>query len=167
VTDTRAFSRGYRRRLRAEVVADALSDITGVPDTLAAMPSGGRAMQAWSYKIESHLLDAFGRPNSSSDCPCERDASLSVVQSLHLMNSRALQAKMSDPKGRVHRLAEGGGAPDDVVMQLYLVTLARKPSARELATARAAFEAPGATRKTATEDVFWALINSPEFLFNH
>ena len=167
VTDTRAFSRGYRRRLRAEVVADALSDVTGVPDTLAAMPSGGRAMQAWSYKIESHLLDAFGRPNSSSDCPCERDASLSVVQSLHLMNSRALQAKMSDPKGRVHRLAEGGGTPDDVVTQLYLVTLARKPSARELATARAAFEAPGATRKTATEDVFWALINSPEFLFNH
>ncbi len=165
--DTRAFSRGYRRRLRAEVVADALSDATGVPDALAAMPPGGRAMQAWSYKIESHLLDAFGRPNSSSDCPCERDASLSVVQSLHLMNSRALQAKMSDPKGRLHGLAEGTASPAAVVTEIYMVTLGRRPTERELETATAAFAAAGATRKTAVEDVFWALINSPEFLFNH
>lgn len=167
LADTRAFSRGYRRRLRAEVVADALSDATGVPDALTAMPPGGRAMQAWSYKIESHILDAFGRPNSSSDCPCERDASLSVVQSLHLMNSRALQAKMSDPKGRLHGLADGTTSPAEVVTEVYMLTLGRRPTPRELEAATAAFTAPGASRKTAVEDVFWALINSPEFLFNH
>ena len=166
VGDTRAFSRAYRRRLRAEVVADALADATGVPESFAAMPPGGRAVQAWSYKIESHLMDAFGRPNASSDCPCERDGSLSVVQSLHLMNSRALQARISDGKGRVHALAESGSDPAGIVSQLYLSTLSRRPTARELEMACAVFEAKGATRKTAAEDVFWALVNSPEFLFN-
>ena len=111
-------------------------------------------------------MDAFGRPNASSDCPCERDGSLSVVQSLHLMNSRALQARISDGKGRVHALAESGSDPAGIVSQLYLSTLSRRPTARELETACAAFEAKGATRKTAAEDVFWALVNSPEFLFN-
>lgn len=165
--DTRAFSRAYRRRLRAEVVADALTDATGVPESLSAMPPGARAMQAWSYKIESHLLDAFGRPNSSSDCPCERDASLSVVQALHLMNSRALQARMADGGGRIHRLAGGEATPASIVTQLYLATLSRRPTAGELGRALRAFDAKEATRKTAAEDVFWALVNSPEFLFNH
>lgn len=167
LADTRNFSRGYRRRLPAEVMVDAVRDATGVADTFAAMPAGGRATQAWSYKIESHFLDAFGRPNSSSDCPCERDTQLSVVQSLHLMNSKTLQAKLSDPAGRLRKLAGSSQSPQEVTSELYLTTLNRLPSEAELRVAIAAFSAPGATRETATEDVFWALLNSPEFVFNH
>ncbi len=167
LADTRNFSRSYRRRLPAEVMDDAVSDATGVPDVFAAMPIGGRATQAWSYRIQSHFLDAFGRPNSSSDCPCERDTQLSVAQTLHLMNSRTLQAKFINPSGRLQRLARSSAAADDVVEELYLATLGRPPTAAELATAVEAFLSPGATRKAATEDVFWALINSPEFMFNH
>ncbi|MBN8249480.1 MAG: DUF1553 domain-containing protein, partial [Verrucomicrobia bacterium] len=167
LADTRQFSRSYRRRLPAEVLMDAVRDVTGVPDTFAALPAGGRAMQVWSYKVESHFLDAFGRPNSSSDCPCERDLQLSVVQSLHLMNSRSVQAKLSDPQGRVRRLAAGHQPPEDVVREAYLTTLNRDPSPRELESAVASFTAEGATRETATEDVFWALLNSPEFILNH
>src|SRR5262249_8602003 len=70
--DTPTFSRAYRRRLPAEVLADAVADLTGVPDDFPGMPPGSRAMQAWSYKIESQTMDAFGRPNPSSDTPCER-----------------------------------------------------------------------------------------------
>lgn len=167
LTDTRRFSRGYRRRLPAEVLMDAVRDVTGVSDTLAAMPEGSRAMQAWNYKIGSHFLDAFGRPNSSSDCPCERDLQLSVVQSLHLMNSQSVQSKLSDPKGRVRQLTSGDRPAPEIVSALYLAALGRDPSASELSIALKAFEAPGATRETASEDLLWALLNSPEFVFNH
>jgi hypothetical protein len=124
-------------------------------------------MQTWSYKIASHFLDAFGRPNSSSDCPCERDAQLSVVQTLHLMNSKILQGKLSDPKGRVRQLANSDRSQSDLVGELYLLLLNRLPAEPELQAALRAFSAPGATRNTAVEDVFWALLNSPEFVLNH
>lgn len=167
LADTRQFSRAYRRRLPAEVLLDAVNDATGIPDTFSAMPVGTRAMQAWSYKIDSHFLDAFGRPNSSSDCPCERDLQLSVVQSLHLMNSKSLQSKLSNAQGRAHQLASSSLTPEEIVEELYLSTVNRLPDDAERSTAVAAFHANGATRQSATEDVFWALLNSPEFVFNH
>jgi hypothetical protein len=167
LADTRNFSRAYRRRLPAEVLLDAVDDSTGVPDTFAATTLGSRATQVWSYKIESRFMDAFGRPNPSTDCPCERDTHLSVVQSLHLMNSKALQAKLGQPAGRAHRLAESDRSPDEIVTELYLATLSRPPTAGERTMAASSFSAPGATRQTATEDVFWALLNSAEFVLNH
>jgi WD40 repeat protein len=167
LTDTRNFSRAYRRRLPAEVLLDVVNDATGVPESFAAVPPGFRAMQTWSYKIESHFLDAFGRPNASSDCPCERDRQLSVVQSLHLMNSRNLQAKLAANNGRVHQLADSGRTPGEIVTELYLTMLNRPPTSDEIVRATAAFSAGEANRRTAAEDVAWALLNSPEFVFNH
>jgi len=167
LADTRNFSRAYRRRLPAEVLLDAVNQATSVPDTFAAMSPGSRAMETWSYKINSHFLDAFGRPNSSSDCPCERDRQLSVVQSLHLMNSRNLQSKLDDPQGRARKLAGSSRPPAEIVTELYLVLLSRLPTSEELAVATRAFGAAGATVENATVDVFWALMNSPEFVFNH
>src|SRR5205809_1400524 len=167
LADTRNFARAYRRRLPAEVLLDAVNDATGVPDTFAATPVGARATQVWSYKIESQFMDAFNRPNPSSDPPCERDKDLSVVQTLHLMNSKALQAKLSNENGRAHKLAESDKSPAEIVTELYLATLSRPPTEDELQIATAAFNAPDATRQTATEDVFWALLNSAEFVFNH
>ena len=167
LADTRHFSRAYRRRLPAEVLMDAVCDVTGVQDSMAAMPSGGRAMQTWSYKIQSHFLDAFGRPNASSDCPCERDTQLSVVQSLHLMNSKALQAKLTDPSGKIRQLVGGSRPETELISELYLLTLSRRPTAAEEQSALRAFQQPGATRQTTMEDLMWALLNSPEFVFNH
>jgi hypothetical protein len=167
LADTKNFSRAYRRRLPAEVLLDAVNDATGVPDTFAATAPGTRAMQTWSYKIDSAFMDAFSRPNPSSDPPCERDRQMSVVQSLHLMNAQNLQGKLAHPESRVRRLADGKQPPAEVVTELYLTTLGRPPAAEELQVAVAAFTAPDATRQTATEDVFWALLNSPEFVFNH
>ena len=167
LADTRNFSRAYRRRLPAEVLLDAVNDATGGTDTFAGLPPGSRAVQAWSYKIESQFMDAFSRPDPSMDPPCERDAHLSVVQSLHLMNSRGLQGKLSTADGRARKLAGGTGSAEDIVTELYLCTLSRPPSPAELAVATTAFTAPGATRVQAAEDVLWALLNSAEFVFNH
>ena len=167
VADTKNFSRSLRRRLPAEVLLDAVVEITGVPEEFNGTTPGTRAMQTWSYKVSSHFLDAFGRPNSSSDCPCERDARPSVVQSLHMMNSRGLQAKLTHGSGRAAQLAAGKRSPEEIVAELYHSVFSRPPSESELRTAVATFSAKDATRQTATEDVLWALLNSPEFVFNH
>lgn len=167
LADTRNFSRAYRRRLPAEVLMDAINELTGVPDTFAALPVGSKATQAWTYKINSQLMDAFSRPNPSSDPPCERDQQMSVVQSLHLMNSKALQGKLGNKNGRAALLAESSKSPEEIVTELYLATLCRLPTAEELKAAVAPFHAEKASRQAATEDVFWALLNSAEFVFNH
>jgi hypothetical protein len=165
--DTKNFSRSFRRRLPAEVLLDAIDDITGSSEEFNGCAPGTRAIQTWSYKVHSHFMDAFGRPNPSSDCPCERDMRSSVVQSLHMMNSAALQSKLESKEGRVQTLVASKLSEEEIVRELYLASLCRQPSRDEIEKAVAAFHAEKATRQTAAEDVLWALLNSPEFVFNH
>jgi hypothetical protein len=167
--DLRNYSRSYRRRLQAETLADAIADITGVPTSYPGMPPGSRAIQAWSYKIESPTMDAFSRPNSSSDCPCERDTRPSIVQALHLMNSRILEEKLAskDPGARTQRLADSQLSPEEIITDLYLACYSRPPSEEELKIALPTFTVEGATRRSAIEDILWSLLNSAEFVFNH
>jgi hypothetical protein len=167
LTDTKNFSRSYRRRLPAEVLLDAVNDVTGTFDEFNGSPPDTRAIQTWSYKVRSQFLEAFSRPNPSSDPPCERELKTSVVQSLHMMNSKALQEKLARADGRVKKLVDSKLSAEEIVGQLYLAALSRGPTPHELTIARAAFAAKGATRQTAAEDVLWALLNSPEFVFNH
>ncbi len=167
--DLRHFSRSYRRRLGAETMADALAELTGVPSEYPGLADGSHAAQAWTYKIESRTMDAFGRPNSSSDCPCERNMKPAMAQSLHLMNSTQLQAKLGGekPEALVQKLATSPTPPADVVTELYLACYARFPTDEELKAATAPFTEDPATRRPAIEDVLWALVNSAEFVFNH
>jgi hypothetical protein len=167
LADTKNFSRSMRRRLPAEVMLDAVCDVTGVPDAFEGCPPGTRAIQTWTFKSSSHFLDAFGRPNASTDAPCERDLKTSVVQVLHLMNSQVLQAKLADPQGRAHLLAASDKTPEEIVTELYLAAFTRPPTSEELAVARAGFGAEARQREAASEDLLWALLNSPEFVFNH
>lgn len=167
VRDTRNFSRSYRRRLPAEVLADAVAEVTGVPATYVGLPGGSSAKETWNYKIPSEFMDAFGRPNSSSDCPCERDIKPSVVQALHMMNANELQGRIAHANGRARRLATGDRSTKDIITELYMAAYSRFPSPEEISLASRAFAAEGATRQSATEDVMWALLNSAEFVFNH
>lgn len=167
--DTRNFSRAYRRRLPAEVITDAVADVTGIANTYEGLPPGSRAIQTWTYKIDSRTMDAFGRPNSSSDCPCERDTRPSITQALHLTNSRSLHEKLrnTESQSRVQQLAASDRPLEDVISELYLLCYSRPPTPDEMKVAAAAFSAEGATRRLATEDILWALLNSAEFIFNH
>jgi hypothetical protein len=83
------------------------------------------------------------------------------------MNSRLLQEKLSSPEGRARRLAASDASPQQIVTELYLTCYGRNPSPDELSAATAPFTAEEATRQSATEDVFWSLLNSAEFVFNH
>ena len=167
VGDTRNFSRSYRRRLPAEVLLDAVAQVTGTRESFTGLPEGSRALQTWNHMLSSEFLDAFGRPNSSAECPCERDARPSMVQALHMMNSTKLNTKVIASDGRARLLAASKATEEDIVRDLYLSAYNRKPTAEELALALKAFTAKDATRQSAAEDILWALLNSAEFVFNH
>ena len=167
LADNKNFSRSLRRRLTAEVLLDAVSDLTGVPETFGGLPAGARAVQTWNHKIESDFLDAFGRPNASQECPCERDRKPSVVQALHLMNSNGLQSKLTKESGLAAKLAKGAQPEPEIVREVYLATYNRLPNHEELQTALRFFTSPGMDRATAIQDLIWALVNSAEFVFNH
>jgi hypothetical protein len=163
--DTRNYSRHYRQRLRAEVLLDAVSDVTGVAEKFDAMPEGSRAMEAWTVRFDSKFLDSFGRPDPNQDPPCERTSDTTVVQALHLMNAPGLAAKITSDKGRAAKLAEGKMTPAEIVEELYLLAYGRRPTTEESELCVSKFEKKGSTRRTATEDLLWALINTPEFVF--
>ncbi|HUF62468.1 MAG TPA: DUF1549 and DUF1553 domain-containing protein [Verrucomicrobiales bacterium] len=167
VGDTENHARSLRRRLPAEVLADAVAKVTDVPDQFQGLPEGVRALETWNFKIDSNLLDAFGRPDSSSDCPCERNRGSSVVQALHLMNSEELQAKLTHPEGRVARLAASGLPVEAIVEELYLTAFSRFPNEHERDVCRQAFARESQSPREAAEDILWALVNSAEFVFNH
>lgn len=167
LADTKNFSRFYRKRLSAETLLDALCDVTGVPESFDGMPAGARAMETWTYKIGSHFLDAFSRPNSSSDPPCERDQKSSVVQALHLMHSQDLQSKLANENGWARQLADSEHSNREIVERCYLATFARFPTPEEVRVVLSSFPSPDEPRQAAVEDLMWALFNTAEFVFNH
>ena len=165
VADTQNYSRSYRQRLRAEVLLDAICDITEVPETFAAMPPESRAQELWTYRINSLFLDTFGRPDLNQDPPCERTPDTSVVQALHLMNAPTLHAKVTSDQGRAARLAASERSVDEIIEEIYLLVYCRQPLSDEFEVARGWFAAAGVSRRQATEDLMWALMNTPEFIF--
>ncbi len=164
--DARNYSRHYRQRLRAEVLLDMVSDATGVPEKFDAVPPGSRAMEAWTVRTDSQFLDSFGRPDPNQDPPCERTTDTTVVQALHLMNSPNLHRKVTADAGRCAGYEKTPKPPAAIAEELYLLAYCRFPTESEKAAAVRRFEKPGATKRRAAEDLLWALINTPEFVFN-
>jgi hypothetical protein len=117
-------------------------------------------------RAQSPFLDSFGRPDPNQDPPCERTSDTTVVQALHLMNSPTLHRKVTDDAGRCAMLAKSSKSPAEIVDELYLLAYCRFPTDTERAAALKRFEKANAARRTAAEDLLWALINTPEFVFN-
>jgi hypothetical protein len=163
--DIRNYSRYYRQRMRAEVMLDAINDVTSVNEAFSAMPANSRAMELWTHRSQSLFLDSFGRPDPNQDPPCERTSETSMVQSLHLMNAPGLHAKVVSDQSKAHLLASGKKSPEEIVDELYLSVYNRyvKPDERNRAVER--FRIPGMSRRQATEDLLWAMLNTPEFSF--
>lgn len=164
VGDSRNYSRHYRQRIRAEVLLDAYSDITGVPEQFDAMPAGSRAMQLWTARVPSTFLDSFSRPDPNQDPPCERTNDTSVVQALHLMNAKNLQRKISSDEGRLAQLSKSKLSPAALIEELYLSAYCRLPTTTERQTLLKRFDDPKKPRKQILEDILWALLNTPEFV---
>jgi hypothetical protein len=164
--DKQNYSRYYPRRLDAEILLDAIDQVTAVPTQFSGVPAGTRAVQLPDNGFNSYFLTVFGRPESSSACECERSGDASLAQSLHLLNSKDILGKVSADAGMAARLAADSRPLDQRIDELYLLAFARHPDADELSVARQYIESKSASRE-AFEDMVWALINTKEFLFNH
>ena len=183
IADQQNYSRYYPRRLQAEVMLDAIDDLTLARTDFPNLPPGTRAIALPdnSYNNASPFLRVFGRPDNASVCECERTQTSSLAQSLHLMNAGDVKGKLAKAAGRADLLAKSQAPIEERIAEIYLAAFARKPTAEELATAVAFMNEtqtdeagkpipPADPVKDAQEkfqDLLWALINAKEFLFNH
>ncbi len=211
--DERFYSRCYPRRMRAEVLLDALSQATESPTMFKDQPRGTRALELHDAKVDSYFLQAFGRPERIITCECERSNEPSMVQVLHITNGDTLNGKLEANDNRIDRLLKSGTAYEQVVEEIFLASLARLPSEDEKSKLVGALaesdeqetvqalqalrqqvddvlsqkdaaarqdalqklfpkltSTPGeiaAKKRQTLEDVFWSVLSSREFLFNH
>lgn len=164
-TDTRFHSHYYARRLPAEVLLDAIASATGVPDTFQGQPVGVRAVQLPDPGVSSYFLSLFGRSERVTACACERNGDVTLPQLLHLQNGEETARKIRDPAGRLKQRLAWGSNREQLVEELYLATVGRRPRPTEqLEVLRALGD--GNLEEAAT-DLLWALLNSKEFTFNH
>ena len=164
--DQRFHSHFYARRLPAEVLLDAVGDVTGVPETFPGYPVGLRAVQLPDSTVNSYFLTLFGRSDRVSACACERSGDVTLPQLLHLNTGEDLFKKIKAPDARLTVLLKQ--FPDDAQLteQLYLTTLGRKPTPaeREAVIRQRSAADP---REAFFADLLWALLNTKEFAFNH
>lgn len=180
--DSRYFSRYYPRRLIAEVLHDAIAGITEVPAEFTAVklqdgseektafyPKGTRALQLYDSAVASYFLKTFGRNDRDIACECERSIQPSMVQAMHLANGDTVNAKLAKPESRVTRLLKEVGTDESKwVDEAFMLCLSREPTPVEKKHFQSMFaQAAPADKRATLEDLFWALLTSREFLFQH
>jgi len=166
VDDTINFSHQTPRRLSAEQLLDSISVATGSLQKYAGVPVGFHAQQLPDTQVATGgFLDLFGRPPRESPCECERSSAVSLAQALNLINGPTIADAVADPKGRIANLMKSN--PDDrkVIEEVYLAALCRMPRADEIARCEAEFKS-AKSKTEGAQDLMWALLNSPAFLFN-
>lgn len=165
-TDEQNYSRYPLKRLDAEVLLDAVSQATGVPEEFPGMPAGTRAIQLWDSHLPHQFLELFGRPVRETACECERVTEPTVSQVLHVLNSPQIESRLRHADGRIARLCEQESDDRKLVEDLFLTFCSRLPTADEQQAAQQHLSvAP--SRREGAEDLAWGLLNSLEFLVNH
>jgi hypothetical protein len=162
------------RRLDAEVLIDALCQITGstedyysrTPEPYTIIPPQQRSIALADGSITSSFLEMFGRPPRDTGLESERNNGPTADQRLHLLNSSHIQLKI-EKSAKLRSLAESGGDLRETVSRLYLMVLSRLPTAAELAAAKAYCQSGKVERADGVRDLAWALVNCPEFLYRH
>jgi hypothetical protein len=163
--DERNFAKARVRRIPAEALLDCICEVTEAPEKLPGLPLGMRALKIADGRAGNYFLTTFGRAPRTSVCACEATAEPTLSQALHLLNGGAIHEKIA--KGKLPaRLFDEGKSPAEAVDALYVRCLSRHASPEEVA---ALVKLCGDDPRPVAElqDVFWAVLNSREFLFNH
>ncbi|MDA0919891.1 MAG: DUF1549 domain-containing protein [Planctomycetota bacterium] len=180
----RFYSRYYPKRLMAEVLLDAVSQVTDVPTAFTHIgfpggdrqetkeyPLGTRAIQLHDSAVESYFLKTFGRNSRAITCECERSDEPSMVQVLHVANGDTINGKLKEKENRVSQLLAAGHSDADLTDEIFLHTLSRFPIVEEKTrVVELLSQVPGedaAEKRLVVEDIFWSLLSTREFLFNH
>jgi hypothetical protein len=164
--DVKYFSHANTRLLAAEQLLDAICRVTNVSEKFAGLPAGTRATQLPSPDVDSDFLKVFGQPARETACQCERSTDSNLSQALQMINGPLVHSKVRDEKNRLRVLAAAGKSNEDIIGELYMAALCRKPSEPEMAAATKHIANAG-DRMRGLEDVCWALLNANEFLFQH
>ncbi len=178
--DKRYYSRYLPRRMMAEVLHDAVADITQKPSVFDNLlnrdgsrtktefyDKGTRALQLYDSAVDNYFLQTFGRNKRDITCDCERSNQPSMVQALHLANGDTLNEKLNAEGGCVDQAMAGADAAE-IVDRAYLLCLSRRPTEKERrGMTKMLSETPDKEKRAAVEDLFWALMTSREFLFQH
>lgn len=165
--DERFYSRYYPKRLKAEVLLDIMSQVSGSPTAFKDFPTGTRAMQLPDANIASDFLRTFGRPERLLTCECERSDEPSMTQVLHILNGDTLIQKLEAKDNRLSKQLEANAPADQITEELFLSALSRLPSDRERQkTSEILSAASPDERRQAVEDLYWSVLSSKEFLFN-
>lgn len=165
VKDSRNFSHAALRRVRAEVLLDAITQVTDTKNKFQGLPTGARAVQIANGNTSTYFLTAFGRAKRETVCSCEVSIEPNLSQALHLLNGDTVNTKMAQGKLVPTRLTEGK-TPEQIAEEIYIRCLSRKPTEREAAALKEVVDNEQ-NKQQALEDIFWATLNSREFVFNH
>jgi hypothetical protein len=166
-TDTRNFAKGSIRRIRAEVLLDVISGVTETPNKFRGLPLGARAVQIADGRTSNYFLTTFGRATRETVCSCEVKMEPNLSQALHLLNGDTVNARIVQG-ALVKKQLDAGKNAADVIRDLYVRCLGRQPTEAE--TQKLLPQVEAADKKVLQqnlEDVFWALLNANEFIFNH
>ena len=165
--DTTNFSHAALRRIRAEVMLDIITQATETKDKFKGLPLGSRAVQIADGGTSNFFLTTFGRATRETVCSCEVKMEPNLSQALHLINGDTVSKKIQTGTV-IAELVKEKAPPEKVIDALYARTFTRKPTPAEVASLKQTIEAaPEAERKNVYDDIFWALMNSQEFMFNH
>ena len=156
-------------RLNAEQLLDAISDVTGVPETFTGLPVGTRATALPGPYLKHPLLKTFGMPPRTTACACERPTTPQLAHALELINGNFIHDKIVHPKGRLQQWIANQKTDEAMINELFTRALCRPPTAKEAATVRQFLkERPADTKRDRHfADLFWAVLNMNEFLFQH
>ena len=165
--DERFYSRYYPKRLKAEVLLDIMSQVSGSPTPFKDFPAGTRAMQLPDANIASEFLKTFGRPERILTCECERSDEPSMTQVLHILNGETLLQKLEAKDNRLSKQLEANLPPEQLADELFLAALSRFPTDRERQKMSEILSvASPEERRLSVEDLYWSVLSSKEFLFN-
>ncbi|MEX1230339.1 MAG: DUF1549 and DUF1553 domain-containing protein [Planctomycetaceae bacterium] len=166
-SDEANFARAQLRRLRAEVLLDCISQVTLTKNKFPGLPLGARAVQIANGNTSTYFLTTFGRATRESVCSCEVKMEPNLSQALHLLNGETINQKMK--QGNLIGLRLQEGKPwQDIMTEMYIAAFSRKPTEKEIAAINEILSSVDAAQHPQVlEDIFWAVLNSREFVFNH